>query len=387
MSEQLPVAIIGAGIGGLAIAAALRRVGVETIVFEQALRFARVGAGIQQSPNAVKVLRGLGLEARIRQVAFCPRTSLNRDAYSGDTTNEYPLGDAIEARYGAPFLALHRADLHAALADAVPAPSVRLGHKLARIEQETHAVHLAFADGSHLRARAVIAADGVHSLAREHVLQDSTAARFTGRVAYRTTFPSRLLKGVDIGLSRTKWWGEDRHIVIYYVTAQRDEVYFVTSQPEKADWITKESWSAKGDIDELLASFQHFHPDVRAVLASAPEVHKWGIFERAPLSSWARGRVMLMGDACHPMTPYMASGATMALEDAAMFSRCVQELGLEDPQQVFALFEANRKPRTSQVQAGSSANNWMRHNTNPDWLYGYDAWTVPLTGAQAVAAA
>ncbi|VTU40248.1 FAD-dependent monooxygenase [Variovorax sp. PBL-E5] len=384
--NKLPVVVLGAGIGGLAAAAALRRVGTEVIVYEQAARFARVGAGIQQSPNAMKVLRGLGLEQHIRELAFNPRTSLNRDAYSGDTTNEYPLGKPIESRYGAPFLALHRADLHAALASIVPEHCVRLGHKLVGIDQDERAVHLRFANGEQIQAHAVIAADGVHSMVREHVARDAQPPRFTGRVAYRTTFPARLLKGVDIGESRTKWWGEDRHIVIYYVTAQRDEVYFVTSQPEKADWMTKESWSAEGDVDELRGSFARFHPDVRAVLASAPKVHKWGIFERDPMSIWHRGRVTLLGDACHPMTPYMASGAAMALEDAAVLSRCVQEVGLARPDQVFAVFEASRKPRTSQVQAGSSANTWMRNSTNPDWLYGYDAWTVPLTGTQPVAA-
>lgn len=378
--SKLPLVVIGAGIGGLATAAALRRTGVEVVVYEQAARFARVGAGIQQSPNAMKVLRGLGLEERLRAIAFRPRTSLNRDAYSGDVTNEHPLGDEAEARYGAPFLALHRADLHAALASIVPPESLRLGHKPVGIEQDESEVRLRFADGSQVRAAAVIAADGVHSAIREHVVGGLEQARFTGRVAYRTTFPAALLGGASIGQSRTKWWGEDRHIVLYYVTAQQDEVYFVTSQPEQAAWITQESWSTRGDVEELRASFARFHPEVRAVLAAAPEVHKWGIFEREPLPTWSRGRVCLLGDACHPMTPYMASGAAMALEDAAVLSRCVQEGGLERPDQVFARFEAARKPRASQVQAGSSANTWMRNNTNPDWLYGYDAWTAPLAG-------
>jgi 2-polyprenyl-6-methoxyphenol hydroxylase-like FAD-dependent oxidoreductase len=191
---------------------------------------------------------------------------------------------------------------------------------------------------------------------------------------------------VDVGASRTKWRGRDRHIVIYFVTGRRDEVYFVTSQPEKADWITRESWSAKGDLAELRESFADFHTDVRAVLACAPEVHKWGIFARDPLPRWVRGRITLLGDACHPMTPYMASGAAMALEDAAVLSRCVDDAGLEHPKQVFARFEASRKPRTSEVQAGSSANNWMRNSTNPDWLYGYDTWTCPLAEAEAAVA-
>jgi 2-polyprenyl-6-methoxyphenol hydroxylase-like FAD-dependent oxidoreductase len=380
--RDLRIAIVGAGIGGLAAAAALRRVGIEAEIYEQAEKFARIGAGIQQSPNAMKVHRGLGIEPRLRDTAFAPATSLNRDALTGAVTNDHPLGRATEERYGAPYLTLHRGDLHAALADIVPADSVHRGRRLVRLAEEGAKVALAFADGSTATADAVIGADGVHSLVREHV-GITDRPRFTGRVAYRTTFPAALLKHVDPGPSRTKWWGPDRHIVIYFVTAKRDEIYFVTSQPERADWITKESWSAKGDVDELRAAFSDFHPDVRAVLAAAPEVHKWGIFERDPLPTWRRGKVVLLGDSCHPMTPYMASGAAMALEDAVVLARCFDKLSDARIEHVFDAYEASRKPRASQVQVGSSANTWMRNATNPDWLYGYDPWTAPLAAAVA----
>jgi 6-hydroxynicotinate 3-monooxygenase len=147
--------------------------------------------------------------------------------------------------------------------------------------------------------------------------------------------------------------------------------------------MTRESWSTKGDLSELRAAFLHFHSDVQAVLAAAPEVHKWGIYERGPLPSWSKGRVTLLGDACHPMTPYMASGAAMALEDAVVLSRCLADDDFETIEAALRTYEAVRKPRTSAVQAGSSANNWMRQETNPDWLYGYDAWRVPLRSESA----
>ena len=371
------IAIVGAGIGGLAAAALLLKEGFRVTVYEQAAGFARVGAGIQQSPNVMKVHRGLGIEKHLREISFAPRTSLNRDGLTGETTNEFPLGEDAIKRYGAPFLAMHRADLHSALAGLVPPDRIRLGRKLAAIDQNGGRVSLAFTDGERVEADAVIGADGVHSLIRDYT-SGPEQPRFTGRIAYRTTYPASLLRGVDPGLSRTKWWGPDRHIVIYFTTAKRDEVYFVTSTPEKADWITRESWSTRGDLGELREAFSAFHPDVRAVLAAAPEVHKWGIFERDPLPAWTKGRVTLLGDACHPMTPYMASGAAMALEDAVILARCARGVDRDGIEAALKLYEATRKPRTSAVQAGSSANTWMRNATDPDWLYGYDAWTAPL---------
>src|SRR5262249_35928319 len=153
--------------------------------------------------------------------------------------------------------------------------------KLVRIAEPGPRVALGFADGSEVEADIVIGADGTHSAVREYVCGPEQA-RFSGRLAYRTTFPTSLLRGVDIGPPRTNWWGKDRHIVIYYVTAARDEIYFTTSVPEKADWITRESWSMMGDLAEMRAAFAHFHSDAQAVLAAAPEVHKWGIYELDP---------------------------------------------------------------------------------------------------------
>ena len=379
MATRKPhIGMIGAGIGGLAAASLLLKRGFEVTVFEQASAFARVGAGIQQSPNVMKVHRGLGIEKRLREVAFAPRTSLNREAVTGDTTNEFPLGREVEERYGAPFLAMHRGDLHEALADLVPGENLRLGYKLKSIDQDGRTVRLAFENGETVKLDAVVAADGVHSLVRDYV-SGPEQPKFTGRVAYRTTFPVSLLKDVDIGGSRTKWWGADRHIVIYYTTAARNEVYFTTSTPEKADWMTRESWSTKGDLEELKEAFKTFHPDVRNLIAAAPEVHKWGIFERDPLPNWTRGRITLLGDACHPMTPYMASGAAMALEDAVILARALDSFEGSGIETAFQAYEATRKPRTSDVQAGSGANNWMRNATNPDWLYGHDVWEEHLT--------
>ena len=379
--KPLSIAIIGAGIGGLATAALLARQGHSVRVYEQAPAFARVGAGIQMAPNAVKVLRALGVEDRLRKIAFQSPRMLSRVWDSGEVTSDMPMAETAEAKFGAPYFFLHRADLHAAIASIVPSGMVELNRKLTGFEQDAHGVTLMFAHGARVTADAVIAADGVHSLVRE-LLLGPERAHFTGKVAYRTTFNAARMNGVHVPAVRTKWWGADRHMVIYPVTAARDEIYFVTSQPEKAEWLTPESWSAQGDLDELRASFAGFHPEVQAVLIAASSVHKWALFERDPLPRWRLdgGRVVLLGDACHPMTPYMAQGAASALEDAIVLSRCVDGIDADGIAAAFKRYEATRKPRTAQIQGNASKNTWLKGETDPAWVYGYDACTATLAG-------
>jgi salicylate hydroxylase/6-hydroxynicotinate 3-monooxygenase len=162
------------------------------------------------------------------------------------------------------------------------------------------------------------------------------------------------------------------------VRAKREEIYFVTSVPDPS-WDV-ESWSARGEMEEVIQALAGFHEDVQRVLAACPQVHKWALFERDPLPRWCEGPVALLGDACHPMTPYMAQGAATAMEDAAVLTRCLEEVGGEDATGAFRRYEAHRKPRTSRIQAISSANTWMKGgNEDTSWLYGYDAWAVSLS--------
>ncbi|HET9716516.1 MAG TPA: FAD-dependent monooxygenase [Pseudolabrys sp.] len=373
--KKLSVGVVGAGMGGLAVAATMLRVGIDVQVFEQAERFARIGAGIQMMPNSMKVLRRIGVEDRLRQVSFAPYSHLNRIADTGEVTRELPMPESL---YGAPYLCMHRADLHDALASAVPSAIVHLNKKLVSLDQTSGGVRLRFQDGSTATADAVVGADGVHSVVRDIIIGPDTPIH-RGRIAYRAVFAAKLMGGFDIGLSRTKWWGTDRHIVIYYTNREKSEVYFVTSVPEPAEWLTRESWSAKGDVRELRAAYEGFHRDVRNVLDACPDCHKWAILEREPLPRWSSGRIVLLGDAAHPMTPYMAQGAATSIEDAAVLARCIAAVEGEDLEGAFRRYEAHRKPRTSIVQAISSANTWMREGDgDTSWLYGYDAWNANL---------
>jgi 6-hydroxynicotinate 3-monooxygenase len=374
MARPLTVAIIGAGMGGLATAAALRRVGIEVRLYEQAQQFARLGAGIQVGCNAMKVLRALGLEQRMRQQSFYPRSWNNRDWKTGEVKFDMIFGESAEQKFGAPYLLAHRGDLHAALASAVPEDCTNLGHKLVGLDETGDGIELSFANGATATADAVVGADGVHSVVRD-ILFGATSVNFTGRIAYRTTYPASLLGGEKID-DCTKWWGEDRHIVIYYMKPDRSEVYLVTSQPEPEFRI--ESWSAKGDVKELRKAFAGFSREVERVLAACPEVHKWAIVDRDSLEHWAQGNATLLGDACHPMTPYMAQGAAMAIEDAAVLSRCLDGVEREGVSDAFRRFEATRRERTTRVQETSRRNTWLREKTDTDWVYAYDAWSAPL---------
>ena len=302
---------------------------------------------------------------------------------TGEVKRELPMPESL---FGAPFLCMHRGDLHEALLENLPREIIHLDKKLTGLDQAKGQVVLSFADGTTARADAAIGADGVHSLVRALIVGPD-APIHRGRIAYRAVFDTALMGGETIAPSRAKWWGPDRHIVIYYTRADRSEVYFVTSVPEPADWITAESWSAKGDVKELRAAYAGFHPEVRSVLDACPDCHKWAILEREPLAKWSDGRVALLGDACHPMTPYMAQGAATAIEDAAVLARCLAA-NHDDIARAFAVYEATRKPRTARIQAISSANTWMSGgDEDTSWLYGYDAMNVPLAEPTREAAA
>jgi 2-polyprenyl-6-methoxyphenol hydroxylase-like FAD-dependent oxidoreductase len=376
MSARKPsIAIVGAGLGGLTAASTLRQAGFDVRVYEQATRFSRIGAGIQMMPNSVKVLRRIGVEARVRGTSFQPYSHLNRVWDTGEVLRELPMPEEL---FGAPYLCMHRADLHEALASVLPADIIELRRRLTGLDETRGQVTLTFDDGSRAHADAVIGADGIHSIVRELIVGPDEPVH-KGRIAYRAIFPSALMGGVDVGASRTKWWGIDRHIVIYYTKPDRSEIYLITSVPEPAEWLTRESWSTTGDVQELRQAYEGFHPDVRAVVEACPSCHKWAILEREPLARWSSGRVVLLGDACHPMTPYMAQGAATAMEDAAVLSRCLADVNGEDLEGAFARYEAHRKPKTSRIQAISSANTWMKGgDEDTSWLYGYDAWNVPL---------
>jgi len=372
MKRNTRIAVVGAGLGGATVAALLQREGFDVRLYEQARAFERIGAGIHVSANVMKVLRHLGAETRLSQIGIHPETFTSRKWDTGEVLFELALGDVGVKKYGASYITVHRNDLHAAILEKAGPETIEFGKRLTGVKSDGVFAQLSFADGSTADADLVIGADGVNSRIREAVV-GPCASRFVGAVAHRAIYPSRLLGERELR-NCTKWWGPNSHILIYYIERSRDEVYLVTSA--KGQWHSAAPFEVC-DHDEVLSSFQGFHPEVREVIETAPGLTKWPIRDIEPIDKWSNKNLVLLGDACHAMTPYMASGAAMAIEDAAVLARCI--LQTSDHGAAFALYEATRMSRVRKVQKISSENSFLRHPTDPTWVFGYDAVSVPLT--------
>lgn len=370
MRRETRIAVIGAGLGGATVAAFLQRDGFNVSVYEQARSFERMGAGIHVSANVLKVLRWLDAESGLSKVGIHPDTFTSRRWDTGEVLFELPLGATGEQQYGASYITVHRHDLHAAILQKVAPGTIAFDKRLTDVEQNSDIVRLIFADGSAAEADVVIGADGVNSKVREKIA-GSGKSRFSGAVAHRAIYPSALL-GMDVR-NCTKWWGPQSHILIYYIEQSRNEIYLVTSA--KGEWRSQASWEYCAR-DEVANAFSGFHPEVCRVIEAAPELTKWPILDMEPIDRWSRGRLVLLGDACHAMMPYMASGAAMAIEDAAVLARCIRQA--DDCSAAFELYRTTRQSRIDIVQRISAENSFLRSPTDPTWLFGYDAVTVPL---------
>ncbi len=370
------IAIVGAGIGGLSAALALKRFHLEPVVFEQAPQFGRVGAGINLTPNAVKALDGLGIGPRLREASFRPTRRVSRTWDSGEVTSMLEMGEAGERRYGAPQLTVHRADLLSALEAAASDVEIHLGSRVRQIRQAPGHAELVLDDGQAHRFDAIVGADGIHSAVRAELF-GADQPTFTGQVAFRAIVDARHFAGMDL-TPTTKWWGPNTASQVFTFLIQGGQELFVFATVPEDAW-RHESWSIKGTQAELLAAYAGFHPEVQAILGRCEVVLKTAMYVREPMAHWTQGRVTLLGDACHPMLPFMAQGAAMGIEDAVVLARCLA--AGQDVAQALQDYEALRRPRASQIQVASGKNDWLRSDNNADWVYGYDAWNTPLTPA------
>jgi salicylate hydroxylase len=377
---RLKVGINGGGVGGLAAAIALRQAGQDAIVFEQADSFQRVGADINLTPNSVRALAGLGVVSALETTAARPTHRISRMWDTGEETSRLEMAAAAEERYGAQQLTIHRADLLNALRAQLPAAVIRLDHRVTEVGFDGEMPTVAFAKGGSETVDVLIGADGIHSPTRT-ALFGPEHPQFTGLVSYRSVVDSARLSIPNLG-AFTKWWGPtpDLQIVTFPLACGRETFVFATT-PQK-DW-PYESWTMPGDVADLRRAYVQFHPEARALLDACTETIKSALYVRDPLPQWSKGRATLLGDACHPMTPFMAQGAAMAIEDAVVLARALANIGTSGVAKALLTYEATRKERTSRVQLGSRGNEWLKEGGNADWVYGYDAWSVPLNELRA----
>jgi len=387
----LNVLIAGGGIGGLTAALCLARGGNNVSIFEQAPTFGEVGAGLQLSPNCTRVLHDLGLEQPLRRSAFLPEGTQFKQWDNGKVIGESMLGASAVERYGYPYYHMHRQDLMGVLVEAAEEASNIELHTDVQVQgftQNDQGVRLISGDLTH-QGDLLIGADGIHSVIRAG-LWGEAKPRFTGNIAWRALVPAASLPEGLIRPMSTVWWGPGKHFVHYYVRS--GELVNCVCVVEKKGWEV-ESWTESGDYNELKSDFAGWHSDIQQLIdhAERDSLFKWALYDRAPMPRWGKGRVTLLGDACHPTLPFMAQGAAMAIEDAAVLAACLS--GGDDVANKLARYEDLRRDRTAGIQKGSRRNAsvfhlsgmaaWLRNralktaqNRTMDSLFSYNALEV-----------
>jgi salicylate hydroxylase len=360
MKSSLRVSVVGAGLGGLTAAAALLQRGFDVTVYEQAGELGEIGAGVQLSPNAMKVVRALGIEKEVLAVSYEPEQHVIRSWRSGRILSSTKLKGALRDAYGAGYYGFHRADLHQVLQRAVPAQRVRLGAKCAGVRIDGQGATLTFEDGSQLASDVVIGADGVHSAVRASVLGPESP-RFTGNVCWRGLVPAEAMAPGEISPDMTVWFGPGASFIYYYVRGGK--LVNWVAMCEADEW-RSESWKFEGDRNEVIERYKRWHPTVRRLIDKSERYLKWALLDRDPLPRWSEGCVTLLGDAAHPMLPYLAQGACMAIEDgyavAASLDRHPDNIPL-----ALQEYDVARRQRTARVQLLARARAVENHLTSP----------------------
>ena len=392
---RMKVLVVGGAIGGITCMLALRQRGVDAQLFEQAAAFGQVGAGIQVSSNAARILLKLGLGPALKKVATYPEARDYRGWDTGERLYYTQLGQKAEAHFGSPYYAAHRAELLDVLLSELDEYGVRLGSRVEYVYQDDRGVSLTLADGTTAQGDILVGADGIHSTVRAQLL-GKESPRYTGNVAWRGLVPAERVAQLNLGSVVGVWMGPNRSIVQYYVSAGRTFNWIgISRSPQPA----RESWLAEGKIEDALSEYVGWHSTIRTIIAATPKVLRQALYDREPLPDWQVGRIVLLGDAAHPMLPFYAQGGAQSIEDAYVLAGCIAE-GQDRPLAALARFVKMRLPRTAWMQGLArreeelyqsndaatikARNERMRVSRTPETatfppeqeqLYGYDADT------------
>ena len=384
------VLIAGGGIGGLAASIALGRRGIATEILERSHFTEETGAGIQLGPNATRALAALGVLDVVEPHAFRPEAILIYDGISGRRLSSVPLGTHAEQRYGAPYLTLHRADLHAGLRAVAQnlAPAVlRPGFELTAVDAQGGDVVARAVDGGEAKGAGLIGADGLWSKVRSLIMPKANL-RFAGATAWRARLPRGSLASPFDAPVVGLWLGPGNHLVHYPVRGG-EELNIVAVTEGGAE---RQGWNQTGAVETLLASFTRWTKDSKSLLERAASWRSWSLYRLAPLRRFGAGRIALLGDAAHPVLPYLAQGAALAIEDAVTLAACI-DASPGDPPFALSRYEGLRRPRVARVQRLSRRYGWLYHLGGPlrparnfvlerrneeralqrlDWLYQHD---------------
>jgi salicylate hydroxylase len=355
------IIISGAGIGGLTAALCLVKSGYRVTVFEQASELKAVGAGLQLSANATRVLDELGLEQALNEVTVKSGGKCVRLWNTGQEWQLFDLSEESIVRYGHAYRMLYRPDLHRILVDAlahVSPGALRLGCKVASVGQDAQGVHVTLADGSTHRSDVLVGADGVHSITRETLIAKDSP-RFSGCIAWRGVIPLADLPESMQSSKGMNWIGPGAHIVHYPINGGR--LVSFTGIVEKEVWF-RESWTEQGAIAECREDFKGWHPDIQAFIDQLGLTPlRWAMMLRDPLTNWTNGRVTLLGDAAHPTLPFLAQGAAMGIEDARILARAL-DAHPDDAAYALQVYQSTRIARTTRIVKGSAENTKRFHN-------------------------
>jgi salicylate hydroxylase len=353
-------AIIGGGIGGLTAANALLRAGVEVSVYEAAGELKEIGAGVALHANAMRVLRFIGVEDAVRKIAGRTEYAVTRDGITGRIISRTSRARQAELQ-GIEPATVHRADLLDVLAAALPEGTASLGKRCVSVESGGSSAVARFADGTQAEADVIIGADGIHSAVRT-ALFGPDAPRFTGKICYRSVIPTAAVRGgalSDVAADNGQWLGPHGTIVLYPLRGE--EVINVVCHYDD-DSYRHESWVTECERSEVLQRYAGWHESLLRLFEAGQTWYKWALYDRDPIPAWTSGRVTLLGDAAHPMLPYLGQGACQALEDGAVLANALSDQRFaSDPAAALAAYEQTRRPRASQVVLTARARGVSNH--------------------------
>jgi salicylate hydroxylase len=354
------IAVVGAGMGGLAFAAAMRNRDLEVVVYERAPQLIELGAGISLFANGTRLFEQLGIAQRMAELSNEPRRFYFRDE-AGAVVAAQPLGsdDWYRKEYGAPYYGALRRDLQASLLSTVGRTHIKLGKQLIRLDDSGEEARLYWADGTIDTADLVVGADGIRSVVRSFI-SESAGVRFTGNSAFRGLARTSDLTLLPEPTSITDWMGDGKHILNFPVGSGYRYTTIVVFMDGPATW-THSEWRVTANPADVLPIFESWHPAARQLLQHVSFSERWGMFEVSPLQTWYRGRAVLLGDAAHGMMPHHGQGANTTFEDAIALANVLGDQSLPTLHEKLACYERERKARAERIQRVSRAANDCLH--------------------------